>query len=69
MAGKRQTAEQITNKLREAEVEMSKGQPAAVVCRMLGVTEQTSYYWRKEYAEYVSTTPGGTRRLKSNTRG
>ena len=49
MARKRHTAEQIISKLREAEVELAKGQPAAMVCRKLGITEQTYYRWRKEY--------------------
>jgi putative transposase len=49
MARKRFTAEQIIIKLREAEVELAKGQPPAEVCRKLGVTEQTYYRWRKEY--------------------
>jgi transposase-like protein len=49
MAKKRFTAEQIIIKLREAEVELAKGQPPAEVCRKLGVTEQTYYRWRKEY--------------------
>ena len=49
MAKKRHTAEQIIGKLREAEVELSKGQPVSKVVRRLGVTEQTYYRWRKEY--------------------
>ena len=49
MARKRRTAEQIINKLREAEVLLSKGTKVPQVCRKLGVTEQTYYRWRKEY--------------------
>lgn len=49
MARKRHTAEQIISKLREAEVDLAKGQLAAMVCRKLGITEQTYYRWRKEY--------------------
>jgi len=49
MARKRFTAEQIIIKLREAEVELAKGQLPAEVCRKLGVTEATYYRWRKEY--------------------
>lgn len=41
MAKKRHTAEQIIAKLREAEVELAKGQPISKVVRKLGVTEQT----------------------------
>ena len=39
----------IVGKLREAEVELSKGQTNVQVCKKLGVTEQTFYRWRKEY--------------------
>ena len=49
MGGKRHTAEQIIAKLREAEVELAKGQTAVEVARKLGITEQTYYRWRKEY--------------------
>jgi transposase-like protein len=47
MGQKRFTAEQIISKLREAEIELAKGQTAAEVCRKLGVTEQTYYRWRR----------------------
>ena len=43
------TSEQIIVHLREAEVELAKGQTTAEVCRKLGITEQTYYRWRKEY--------------------
>jgi transposase-like protein len=49
MSKKRHTAEQIINKLRQAEVELAKGLKIPQVCRKLGVTEQTYYRWRKEY--------------------
>jgi len=49
MARKRFTAEQIITKLREAEVELAKGQTTSQVCKKLGVTDQTYYRWRKEY--------------------
>jgi transposase-like protein len=49
MGRKRFTAEQIISKLREAEVELSKGKPVAQVARQLGITEQTYYRWRREY--------------------
>ncbi len=49
MARKRYTAEQIITKLREAEVELAKGQTTPQVCKKLGVSEQTYYRWRKEY--------------------
>ncbi len=47
MSKKQFTIEQIITKLREAEVSLSKGATIAVVCRSLGVTEQTYYRWRK----------------------
>ncbi len=49
MARKRYSSEQIILHLREAEVELAKGQSTAEVCRKLGITEQTYYRWRKEY--------------------
>jgi putative transposase len=49
MSKKQFTVEQIISKLREAEVALSKGTITAVVCRSLGVTEQTYYRWRKVY--------------------
>ena len=49
MARKRYTAEQIITKLREAEVELSKGQTTPQVCKKLGISDQTYYRWRKEY--------------------
>lgn len=49
MPKKRFTAEQIIHKLREAEVELAKGQTVGQMVRKLGVTEQTYYRWRKEY--------------------
>ncbi len=49
MGRKRHTAEQIIGKLREAEVDLAKGQTTGDVVRKLGITEQTYYRWRKEY--------------------
>jgi len=49
MPKKRYSAEQIISKLREAEVELAKGQKTAEVCRKIGVSEQTYYRWRREY--------------------
>ena len=49
MSRKRYTPEQIIRKLREAEVELAKGQSVGVVCTKLGVTTNTYYRWRKEY--------------------
>jgi transposase-like protein len=49
MARKRYTTEQIICKLREAEVELAKGQTTGPVCKKLGIADQTYYRWRKEY--------------------
>ena len=35
--------------MRQAEVEIARGQAVAEVCRKLGTSEQTYYRWRKEY--------------------
>lgn len=49
MARKRYSPEQIVRKLREAEVELAKGQSVRAVCKKLGFTDQTYYRWRREY--------------------
>jgi len=49
MSVRRQSAEQIIGKLREAEVGLSQGETVAVVCRKLGIVDQTYYRWRKAY--------------------
>ena len=49
MRKQRHSAEEIVNKLREAEVELSRGQTVPQACRKIGVTEQTYYRWRREY--------------------
>jgi putative transposase len=41
--------EQIINKLREAEVLISQGATIGEASRKIGVTEQTSYRWRRGY--------------------
>ncbi len=46
---KKHTAEQIIAKLREAELEISKGRTVPQAAKKIGVTEQTYYRWRKEY--------------------
>ncbi len=48
MPRKRYTSEQIIVHLREAEVELGKGQTTAEVWRKLGITELTYYRWGKE---------------------
>jgi transposase-like protein len=49
MVRKNFTAEQIINKLREAEVHITQGMSILEMSRKIGVTEQTYYRWRKEY--------------------
>jgi hypothetical protein len=49
MPRKRFTSEQIIGKLREAEVRLAQGEPLPDVCRVLAVSEQTFYRWRKEF--------------------
>ena len=49
MAKKRYTPEQIVAKIREADVELTRGQTTPQVCKKLGVSEQTHYRWRRVY--------------------
>ncbi len=46
MPTKRYSTEQIVSKL---EVELSRGLRVPLVCKKLGISEQTYYRWRKEY--------------------
>ncbi len=49
MNGKRHKPEQIISKLREAEVELSKGATVPEASNKIGVTEQTYYRRKREY--------------------
>ena len=49
MARKRFTAEEIVRGLRGAEVSLAQGERVALVCKRLGITEQTFYRWRRKY--------------------
>jgi putative transposase len=49
MPKKSNSPEQIINKLREAEILLSKSETVAAICKKLGVTDQTYYRWRKDY--------------------
>ena len=49
MAKKRSAAEEIIGPLRTAEIETGKGMSIPDACRKLGITEQTSYRWKREY--------------------
>ena len=49
MANRKHTAEQVINKLREAEVAIAEGSTVTEAARRIGVTQQTFYRWRTEY--------------------
>jgi len=49
MPRKRYSPGQIVTKLRQAEVELSRGVRTLQVCQKLGVSAQTCSRWRKEY--------------------
>jgi transposase-like protein len=49
MPRKRHTPEEIVAKLRQVDVLVSQGVPAADAVRQIGVTEVTYYRWRQEY--------------------
>ena len=49
MVKKGYTAEQIINKLREAEILLSQGETVAAISKKIGVSVHTYYRWRKEY--------------------
>ena len=49
MPRKSYSTEQIVTKLRQAEVELGRGLKTPQVCKKLGVSEQTSDRWRREY--------------------
>jgi len=49
MGRKTYSPEKIVRKLREAEVFISQGNTIAQASRLLGITEQTYYRWRKQY--------------------
>ena len=61
MVRKKYTAEQIINKLREAEILLSQGNTVAVVTRKIAVSDVTYYHWRKEYG---GLSVGQAKRLK-----
>ena len=49
MPKKRLSAERIVVLLRQIEVLMSQGKAAPVACRKAGISQQSYYWWRKEY--------------------
>jgi len=46
---RRYTTEQIIRKLREGDVLLSQGKTAEEIARILEISKQTYYRWRKEY--------------------
>jgi putative transposase len=47
--GKKHTAEQVVNLLRQVEVGVANGKSMAQACKEAEIVEQTYYRWRKEY--------------------
>jgi transposase-like protein len=52
---RRYTTEQIIRKLREADVLLSQGKTAEEIARILEISKQTYYRWRKEYGGLTMT--------------
>ena len=46
---KKYRAEQIVEKLRQADVELGRGLSVKEICRKIEVSQQTYYRWRQEY--------------------
>jgi hypothetical protein len=55
--GKKHTAEQIVNLLRQVEVGVANGKTLPQACKEVEIVEQTYYRWRKEYCEGVCPRP------------
>ncbi len=47
--GKKHSAEQVVNLLRQIEVGIANGKTTVQACKEASITEQTYYRWRKEY--------------------
>jgi transposase-like protein len=47
--GKKHSAEQVVNLLRQIEVGIANGKTTVLACKEASITEQTYYRWRKEY--------------------
>jgi transposase-like protein len=66
---RRYTTEQIITKLREADVLLSQGKTAEEISRVLEISKQTYYRWRKEYGGLDMTQAKKLRNLeKENAR-
>lgn len=51
MKRKYHTAEQIVNKLRQADAVMVSGGTLEQVCKQLGISDATYYNWRRQYGQ------------------
>ena len=51
MKRKYRKPEQIVRLLRQAEAKLAEGQSLDEVCRQLGISDSTFYYWRKQYGK------------------
>lgn len=51
MKRKYRKPEQIVKLLREAQVKMAGGATVDQVCKQLGISDATYYYWRKQYGQ------------------
>jgi len=51
MKRKLHTAEQIVNKLRQADAAIASGGTVEEVCKQLGISEATYYNWRRQYGQ------------------
>jgi len=66
---RRYTTEQIITKLREADILLSQGKTAEEISRVLEISKQTYYRWRKEYGGLDMTQAKKLRNLeKENVR-
>jgi putative transposase len=51
MKRKYRRPEQIVKLLRQAEAKLAEGQTVDEMCRQLGISDGTYYYWRKQYGK------------------
>ena len=51
MKRKYHTAEQIVNKLRQADACLASGGTLEQVCKQLGISDATYYNWRRQYGQ------------------
>jgi len=51
MKRKYRKPEQIVRLLRQGEAKLAEGQSLDEMCRQLGISDSTFYYWRKQYGK------------------